>query len=236
MRKGFSLLEILIVIAILSLIMIIVMVNLRGQTAKAFDAKRKTDLYKLHTALEEYANDHGSYPADSLITNCDGTDLAPSLGFIPCDPERQTPYGYFLSTTGGFRVCTQLSYTADPVIENSGCDGPEGCGLGGGYNYCLAAGTTASAVGTEDEVPFNATPTPTRTPTPTPGPTPTPTPIPTPTPTPPPGGWYACTPTDGQGQSVCNHYENPWVSGCPTYFVDADCSSACGNPANRCQF
>ena len=212
--KGFTLVEILIAVAILGLVLPVAFISLRGQTVRAADAQRKTDLYKLHTALQEYANDNNdAFPAAGIVSACNGSDLSPYIAKIPCDPVAKNSYGYFPVQNGGYRLCAKLSDATDPAIAAMGCGGPEGCGLGGGYNYCLASGVTASAVGTVDQVGGGATPTPggggTSTPTPT------------------PYGAYACAPPDLQGVSRCNHYGDPVGSGCPRIFADSQCDGLC---------
>lgn len=212
-RKGFTLIELLIVIAIIMLLMVLAYISFRGQINKANDAKRKSDLFTMRNAIEEYNNDHFSFPS---VLNCGGTDLVPYLAKVPCDPNGSA-YGYFVSaSTGGYRVCTVLSDTTDPAIGKAGCGGAAGCGLGGGYNYCLAQGTTASAVGTADEVGGSGV-------------------VPTTGPTAPPGtpgqytGNYACTPAGD-----CNSYSNPQCKGCPQSYASSNCDNACSNPVNRC--
>jgi prepilin-type N-terminal cleavage/methylation domain-containing protein len=231
-RNGFTLIELLIVISVIIVLLIYALMNLRGQTDRAADARRKSDLYRLHTAMEEYNNDHETYPPVSSIATCGGAQMAPYMATIPCDPKASTAYGYFPSaSTGGYRVCAVLADTSDPVIAASGCGGPQGCGVGGGFNYCLSSGTTATAVGTADEV---AAP-----PGSPGGPTATPTPAGPGTPTPTINPLYnnACAPVDFTGISYCKSYSNPGPGGgdCPiTYPSGTNCNNQCGNPAVRC--
>lgn len=204
-RQGFTLIEILIVVAILIVLLMFVFINLRGQTARAMDSKRKTDLYTFRKSFEDYNNDNDAFPAQAVVDNCGSADMAPYLAKIPCDPVSKTHYGYFPSTNGGYRICAKLSDTTDPAIAAMDCTGPLGCGLGGGFNYCLASGVTASAVGTVDEV----------------------------TPTPP--GQYACAPADYWGNSYCKSYADPVGFGCPKTYQDPACNNECqANPAVRC--
>lgn len=233
MRRGFTLIELLIVIAIIALLIVFSLINLRGQNARAADVRRKADLYKLGAALEEYVNDHDSFPLEDVVNSCGSAALAPYLAQIPCDPQTAAHYGYFQSAaTGGYRVCAKLADTSDPAIASAGCGGPDGCGLGGGYNYCLASGTTASAVGTSDQIFVSGS---TPTPTPTSGPTPTPTPAGTPT------NHYACTPATSPPEGICNYYYDPlgppplggscpisWETGCP--------AGLCAISENRCLY
>ncbi len=61
--RGFTLVELLIVISILGILTTLVMVNLGGARGSARDAQRMSDLKTIQTALEAYFNDYGCYPA-----------------------------------------------------------------------------------------------------------------------------------------------------------------------------
>ena len=228
-RQGFTLMEVLIVVAIICLLSIVVLMNLHGQIARGNDAKRKMDLNTLSKAFEDYYNDNGAFPPQSIVNDC-GSALEPYIARIPCDPESKTHYGYFPSLNGGYRICAKLSDKTDPSIAAMNCTGDLGCGLGGGYNYCLASGVTASAVGTEDEIIGEPTPTPMgggggETPTPTPNLHP---------------DWHIVCTKGG----ACNVYDDPAIHGCPITW-EFDCpgyihspetpnSGACADSANRC--
>jgi prepilin-type N-terminal cleavage/methylation domain-containing protein len=247
-QKGFTLVEILIVVGIILLLSIIVLMNVRGQMAHATDAKRKTDLSTLSKFFEDYYNDHGTFPNQSATDVCGGV-IAPYITNIPCDPVSKTHYGYFPAINGGYRICAKLSDTTDPAIAAMGCTGPLGCGLGGPtsggvYNYCLASGVTASAVGTGDEI-FGGgggvgggggTPSPTGGGGGGGGGTPTPTPVP----------GYACTPVDlvKYPNGTCNWYADPYGippgakygGECPIAWPDDCPDHLCATPSNHCKY
>lgn len=99
-KKSFTLVELLVVVAIIGLIATIVLVALNGPRQRARDAKRTTDLKALANALEMYYNDYGVYPYGTLggsIDSRDGFCLEKSTGFaslmasyispIPNDPK-----------------------------------------------------------------------------------------------------------------------------------------------------
>jgi general secretion pathway protein G len=61
--RGFTLIEMIIVVAIIALLATIVTVNLTGETDKARLAKAKADLAGLETALNMYKLDNFHYPS-----------------------------------------------------------------------------------------------------------------------------------------------------------------------------
>lgn len=114
------------------------------QIGKAKDAKRKEDLKRVQTVLEDYYNDHNCYPPS---LNC-GDPFLPYLTKIPCDPdggsyEYDVPEGV---CPRFYRIYTKLSYLLDPDIEKIGCQA--GCGPGSVYNYGLSSSNVGLEVGT----------------------------------------------------------------------------------------
>lgn len=214
-RQGFTLAELLIVIALLMLLMLIALANVRNQISKSHDVQRKADLNKIEKAMEEYYNDAQTYPAsEDALSNCGSTDLSPYLTKVLCDPITKQPYLYILgipTAKDGYVVCAKLENLSDPDITRLGCDPVKGCGWKIGYNYCVAAGMRA----TMPEWIANGGPT--GTPTPTVG----------------PGDW-ACTPSGD-----CNDYGYDYAiqKGCPHTYSNG-CENGgmymCNDPANHC--
>jgi prepilin-type N-terminal cleavage/methylation domain-containing protein len=83
--KGFTLIEIIIVIAIIALLMVAAFFLARGQFVKGRDARRKADIHKIQEAVEEYEKDHDCYPQPNLVVCNPGTGLVPYLSKVPCD-------------------------------------------------------------------------------------------------------------------------------------------------------
>ncbi len=148
--KGFTLVELLIVIAIIGILAMIVLLALRGgtQIQKARDSRRKADMAKIQRCLEEYNNDHGYYLPTSSYS-CAGSALSPCIATIPCDPFKNVPYQYETdgsSTPRWYRLYTQLDYTSDPAIGNVGCT--TGCAASGTsttYNYFVSSPNAPAA-------------------------------------------------------------------------------------------
>ena len=64
-KKGFTIIELLIVIAIIGLLATISIVSLNGARLKGRDAARLGNIKQIQTALEMYYNDQGSYPVSA---------------------------------------------------------------------------------------------------------------------------------------------------------------------------
>ena len=81
-RRGFSLIELLIVIAILAVIVGLALPNFLGARERSRDFKRKAELNQLKIALRLYYNDYGKFPAwtnGMVIVGCgtSGTSACP---------------------------------------------------------------------------------------------------------------------------------------------------------------
>ncbi len=61
-QKGFTMIELLVVISIIGLLASIVLVSFPGAMKSARDARRKSDISQIKTALEVYYEVHGVYP------------------------------------------------------------------------------------------------------------------------------------------------------------------------------
>lgn len=136
--EGVTLVELLVVVAVISMLAVISVSFLRPQLFKGTDAKRKSDLRRIQVALEEYEKDKDCYPPPALVTCNPGDGLTPYLSKIPCDPK--TKSDYFYETDGSscslwYRIYSNLENLQDPDIGKVGCD--SGCGPG--YNFFLGS-------------------------------------------------------------------------------------------------
>ncbi len=67
--RGFTLVELLVVISIIAVLAAVLMANFMGARERARDAKKIQDLYALKSALRMYYNDNQRYPGVSDDTN-----------------------------------------------------------------------------------------------------------------------------------------------------------------------
>lgn len=121
---GFTLIELLVVISIISLLSSVVLSSLSGARTNARDARRKSDLEQVRTALEMYYNDHGHYPKKGSCTD---------PNFI--DDQSQCPASVL--TNGGY----MQSFPLDPKWGDNGSEewgkDYEYHARDGGQNYIL---------------------------------------------------------------------------------------------------
>jgi len=73
-QKGFTIIELIVVIAIIAVLSGIVVVNTGQYLAKTRDAKRLSDMHTIQLALQAYYEQYGYYPA-SLNLGCGGWDI-----------------------------------------------------------------------------------------------------------------------------------------------------------------
>jgi prepilin-type N-terminal cleavage/methylation domain-containing protein len=143
-NNAVSLIEVLLVMAILLLIIAGVYFALRTQVGKGQDAKRKDDLERMRVAFEDYYNDYGCYPLPTQIDDCGSDELSPYLTRIPCDPVTREPYKMIVNQYGAdacpswYKIYTQMENTDDITVEKLGCQ--NGCEIDGGtYHYGISS-------------------------------------------------------------------------------------------------
>jgi len=115
-KVGFTLVEIMVVIALIGILAGFLLVSMQGARASARDAQRQADLENIKSALEMYKSSCGQYP-DSVPTNgsalsgtCNGTPVT-VLSSTPKDPTSPSRnYTYALTST-------KKSYTLTAEME-----------------------------------------------------------------------------------------------------------------------
>lgn len=126
-RRGFTLIEILIVVAIISILSSVVLIGLGPTQSSGRDARRLSDLRQTMNGLELYYNKCGYYPGTSVASPCgnfaqinsDGwnaitTSLTGSgigISTLPKDPVSGHTYFYGSNAAGS-------SYIVAATLEN----------------------------------------------------------------------------------------------------------------------
>jgi prepilin-type N-terminal cleavage/methylation domain-containing protein len=105
-KHGFTLVELLVTIAIIATLSAILLPNFMGARQKAADSKKIQDMTAMKNALRLYFNDNQVYPGaadNTLYTNLD-TTLVPKY-MMPVG----VGYSYYRTNTGdGFQLCAWL--------------------------------------------------------------------------------------------------------------------------------
>src|SRR3989344_2553362 len=96
MKKGFTLIEILIVVAIIALLATIVLVGVGSFRSRGRDARRISDLNNVRNVLELHFSKTGTYPGEATWDDLEEAidDAAIGVSYLPHDPTTDWDYGY----------------------------------------------------------------------------------------------------------------------------------------------
>lgn len=167
---AFTLVELLIVLAILSVLVSIALVSFRSSQARGRDAQRKSDLKQMSSALELFYSDYGKYPSASqgLIQGCTynySTGVGSSCNWgngefgdgrtlyfktIPKDPSGTHSYYYRIvdsPTNQKFQLFAALENSQDPECLAGNCSSPSinyQCGSGVTCNFAITSPNTSA--------------------------------------------------------------------------------------------
>ncbi len=117
-KAGFSLIELLIVIAILGILSVAGIGLYTSSLGKSRDARRKSDLSTIQKALESYYNDYGTYPASTASSNLCADTTHCYLRTTPVDPNGPSYY-YIRGNVSGTNQSFQI-YSAIERSDDSG--------------------------------------------------------------------------------------------------------------------
>lgn len=121
-KKAFTIIELLVVVAIISLLAGTIMISLSATRRKGRDARRKVDLNQISLTLEDYYDDQSpnKYVTSATEVDLNGTDdvltttLTPDyIKSIPVDSQAPDQYYHYQSLN------SDLDYRLEAVLENT---------------------------------------------------------------------------------------------------------------------
>jgi len=136
--KGFTLVELLVVVTIISVLASIAAVSYSRFIKQSRDARRKTDIEQVRAAIELFRNFNGAYPTSQAspglafgVGALNDAAAVPTIQYmskIPADP-MPTPYKYYYTSTGS-------TYSLCVYLEGGGTASAYSCGTNS-CNYCM---------------------------------------------------------------------------------------------------
>jgi type IV pilus assembly protein PilA len=125
-RSGFTLLELLITIAIIGILISVSVVSYAAAQRKSRDSRRMSDLKAIQAGFEQYyANNNGTYNASCSV------DTTYMPAGMPTDPQPGKSYDVFNCSTSTYCVCATLESTAGNASNND-------CTYGSGPYFCVS--------------------------------------------------------------------------------------------------
>lgn len=137
MKKGFTLMELLIVIALIGILVTMGVASYSTAQIKSRDARRKADMKVFQNAYEQYySENNGIYP----ITANPGTLYFPSG--VPSDPKSVSPYVYnpTFNASGSpyyYCVCATIEGGTGGNANSETCGGMGSCSGAACTHYCV---------------------------------------------------------------------------------------------------
>ena len=168
--SGFTLVELLVVMAIISILATVIIGGFRSSQMRGRDAQRKSDLKQIANALEIFFADYGKYPPANgvAIAACsynpaNGTGTACAWGsgavsdgkttymrIVATDPISSQNYVYRVSGTQNmYQLFARLENPEDKNCINGDCANPGVTATCGGGNLCNFGVTSTNTAPTD---------------------------------------------------------------------------------------
>jgi len=119
MRRGFTLIELMIVIAVMAILIGIALPQFRGMQEEGLIAQAKAELRTLKTAIESYYIHNGSYPTDAAAWQSALTGTSPTIvRTVLTDPFSSTSAEYQLvySTSGEYYAIYSVGTSGSATV------------------------------------------------------------------------------------------------------------------------
>lgn len=137
-QLGFTLIELMVVIAIIGLLMAAGLVSYTNAQKSGRDARRKADMNTIAKAIEQYASTNGgAYPVVSVVPGTGAGTITTVVGAayfpggVPADPKNTGSYVYSVwGTAAGFCVCSDLEGTGGNATAAAPTSGAATCTFG----------------------------------------------------------------------------------------------------------
>lgn len=124
-KAGFTLLEMMIVIAIITIMTVTISSNFLTAQKRARDARRRADAVTLQSALELYNNSNNAYPVLATATTSDVWNVGTNTLYtalvtgqyassLPVDPVNAGNYVYSYISSSGTQYCIKVRQELDP--------------------------------------------------------------------------------------------------------------------------
>ena len=176
MKKGFTLVELLVVMAIIAILATVIIGGFRSSQMRGRDAQRKSDLKQIANALEIFFADYGKYPPASgtQLAGCsynagtgaggacdwgagefkdvdiNGNTKTIYFKIVPKDPASSQNYVYRVSSTQNmYQLFARLENPEDKNCIGGDCANPRVTATCGGGNLCNFGVTSTNTAPTD---------------------------------------------------------------------------------------
>lgn len=128
-KRGFTLIEILVVSTLLAVLAVIGVTSYASISTRSRDAKRISDLEQVRSALEMFRTDNGSYPisAGAMSTSLAGLVTAGYMPVIPKDPKDPTSQYYYKPVGAAAPYYQYCICAQNETVKNTDCAAMYSC-------------------------------------------------------------------------------------------------------------